>query len=103
MAKVVLNPVIKSIHGKLGDMVFRRSQTGKPTLIKLADMSNVKWSKAQKAHRQRFKEAVAYARSAMSNSQVRAVYEKLAKKQGKRPFDLAVSDYFKGIDRTSDN
>jgi len=103
MAKVVLNPVIKSIHGKLGDMVFRRSPTGKPTLIKLADMSNVKWSKAQKAHRQRFKEAVAYARTAMSNSQVRAVYEKLAKKQGKRPFDLAVSDYFKDIDRTSDN
>lgn len=99
MSKVTLYPVIKSIRGKLGNMVFRRSPTGEATLIKLADMSKVKWSKAQKAHRQRFKAAVAYARAAMSDSTVRKLYEKMAKKQGKRPFDLAVSDYFKGIDR----
>jgi hypothetical protein len=66
------------------------------TLIKLADMSRVKWTNAQQAHRQRFKEAVAYAKAAMAVPEVRAAYETLAAEKHKRPFDLAVSDYFKG-------
>jgi hypothetical protein len=96
MAKVTLSPMVKEIRGKLGDFVFRRSHTGELTIIKTPDMSNVKWSKAQKAHRQRFKKAIEYAKAAMAEPMVRAIYEKTAKKQNKRPFDLAVSDYFKG-------
>ena len=96
MAKITLNPMIQSAQGKMGNTVFRRSHTGEMTLIKLADMSNVKWSDAQQAHRQRFKQAVAYAKAAMAEPKARAVYEKSAAKQHKRPFDLAVSDYFKG-------
>jgi hypothetical protein len=61
-------------------------------------MSNVQWSESQQAHRQRFKQAVAYAKAAMAEPTVRAKYEKAALKAGKRPFDLAVSDYFKGKD-----
>ncbi|HXD11522.1 MAG TPA: hypothetical protein VN653_15770 [Anaerolineales bacterium] len=98
MAKVTLSPHIKDIRGKVGDTVFRRSHNGKLILSKMPDMSNVKWSKAQKAHRQRFKKAVAYARAAMAEPKVRAKYEKAALEAGKRPFDLAVSDYFKGKD-----
>jgi hypothetical protein len=96
MAKVTLSPMIKEIHGRLGDAVFRRSHTGEMSLIKLADMSNVKWSRAQQAHRQRFREAVAYAKAAMAVPEVRAMYEKSAVERHKRPFDMAVSDYFKG-------
>ncbi len=96
MAKITLNPMIKEAHGRLGNYVFRCSHTGEMSLIKVADMSNVKWSEAQKAHRQRFKEAVAYAKAAMAEPKARAQYEKAAAEAGKRPFDLAVSDYFKG-------
>jgi hypothetical protein len=88
--------MVQSAQGKMGNAVFRRSHTGEMTLIKLADMSRVKWTDAQQEHRQRFKEAVAYAKAAMAVSEVRATYEKLAAEQHKRPFDLAVSDYFKG-------
>ena len=98
MAKVTLNPMIKTVNGRLGNAVFRRSNTGEMSIIKLADMSNVKWSKAQKAHRARFKAAVAYAKAAMVEPKVRAAYEKSAKEANKRPFDMAVSDYFKGRD-----
>ena len=101
MAKVTLSPLVKDIHGKLGNVVFRRSHTGKLIASKTPDMSNVKWSKAQKAHRQRFKKAVAYAKAAMAEPKVRAKYEKAAAKAGKRPFDLAVSDYFKDKDLLS--
>ena len=96
MAKVKLNPTFLRIQGKMGNAVFRLSHTGELSMTKVPDMSRVKWSKAQKEHRQRFKRAVAYARVAMADEKVRLKYEKLAKKLGKRPFDMAVSDYFKG-------
>jgi hypothetical protein len=66
MAKVTLNLAIKQIRGKMGDVVFRVSPTGELTITKLPDMSRVKWSKAQKAHRQRYKKAIAYAKAAMA-------------------------------------
>jgi hypothetical protein len=61
-------------------------------------MSRVKWSSPQKAHRERFRQAVLYAKAAMKNLEVRSVYEQMAaeKKNNKRPFDMAVSDYFAG-------
>jgi hypothetical protein len=96
MAKVILSPMIKEISGKLGDYVFRRTHAGEVILSKVPDMSRVKWSKAQKEHRKRFKQAVVYAKAAMADPKVRARYEKRAAKENKRPFDLAVSDYFKG-------
>ena len=96
MAKITLDPMIKSIQGTLGDYVFRRTPAGGISISKSPDMSRVKWSKAQKEHRKRFKQAVAYARAAMAEPSVRARYEKEAAKKNKRPFDLAVSDYFKG-------
>jgi len=96
MAKVKLNPMLDDIRGKLGNYVFRRSHTGELTLIKRANMSRVKWSKAQKENRERFKKAVAYAKAAMAEPEVRARYEKEAALKNKRPIDLAVSDYLKG-------
>jgi hypothetical protein len=80
----------------MGNIVFRRSHTGEMCITKLPDMSNVQWSEAQQAHRQRFKQAVIYAKAAMAEPIVRIQYEKAAVQAGKRPFDLAVSDYFKG-------
>jgi len=96
MAKVTLNPIITEMHGKTGNLVFRRSPKGEIYAIKRADMSRVKWSQAQKAHRQRFKKATAYAKAAMAKPGVRAIYEKTAAKQGRSAFFVAVSDYFKG-------
>jgi len=96
MAKVDLNPMIEGLHGKLGNTVFRRVHNGTTTATRIPDMSKVKWSEAQVEHRQRFKQAVAYARAAMVDPKVRAEYEKAAAKIGKRPFDLAVSDFFHG-------
>ena len=101
MAKVTLNPMIDDLHGKIGGYVFRRAPSGKLILSKAPDMSKVKWSKAQKENRQRFKKAVAYAKAAMAEPTVRARYEKEAAKKNKRPYDLAVSDYFKGRDLLS--
>lgn len=96
MAKITLHPTILRIKGKMGNAVFRRTHTGEMSITKLPDMSDVHWSDAQRAHRQRFKEAIAYARAAMADETVHAQYLEIAAAKGKRPFDMAVSDYFKG-------
>jgi hypothetical protein len=96
MAKVILNPLINQVYGKLDKLVFRRTSAGGTSVIKLADMSNVQWSEAQMAQRQRFKEAAAYARAALADPQVRARYAERAAALNMRPRDLAISDFFKG-------
>jgi hypothetical protein len=98
MPKVKLHPMFVEIQGKMYDMVVKLSPQGELILAKRPDMSKVKWSKAQKAHRQRFKRAAAYAKAALADPQVRRKYERRAKKLGRRPWHVAVSDYFKGND-----
>ena len=93
MAKAKLNPILLELHGKVGNMVFRRTRNGGVSLIRKADMSNVKWSPAQVANRQRFREAVAYAKQRLADPQVRATYEEIAAKQGKRALEVAISEY----------
>lgn len=97
MPKVRLNPLIEEIHGTMYDVVFKLSAKGNMIITKRPDMSNVKWSRAQQVQRQHFKEAVAYAKAALADPKVRARYERKAKKQGKRAWDVAVSDYFQGV------
>jgi hypothetical protein len=96
MAEVILHPTIRSLHGKMGDVVFRKTPSGKQSMIKRADMSNVEWSDAQQDQRQRFKEANAYAKAAMADETLRLIYETVARKRKKNPYRLAFSDYFDG-------
>jgi hypothetical protein len=100
MAKATLNPVFELFTGKIGNLIFPRAHTGKLSIMYHRDTSHIKGSSAQKAHRERFRKAVAYAKSAMNDPAVRSVYEQMAaeKKSNKRPFDMAVSDYFAGND-----
>ncbi|HEX6269842.1 MAG TPA: hypothetical protein VFZ43_06375 [Anaerolineales bacterium] len=95
MVKVILQPGLRELRGKMGDWTYRRMY-GKQTIMKTPDMSNVKWSKAQKANRQRFSQAISYAKQAMANPKARVHYEKAAKKAGRQPFRVAVSDFLQG-------
>jgi hypothetical protein len=107
MAKVILQPgvkgneLIKEIRGKVGNIVFRQSPNGDIIISKAPDMSSVEWSPAQQEHRQRFQAAIAYAKAAMADPDARAIYEKKADEGNGRPFQMAVSDYFKGVDLLS--
>ena len=60
-------------------------------------------SEAQKTHRQSFKLAIAYVSAALADPALRAYYQEMARQQGKRPRDVACSDYMKGNDRFSTN
>jgi hypothetical protein len=93
--RVELNPTVEKYRGKIGKLTYRWMY-GKQTVMKTPDMSNVKWSKAQKANRERFAEAILYAHQAMADPKVRAHYEEIAEKADRQPFRVAVSDYLAG-------
>jgi DnaJ-class molecular chaperone len=95
MTRVRLHPPVKSMSGKMGIYTYR-VMYGKQTLMKTPDMSKVKWSKAQKANRQRFRKAIAYAHQVMADPRLRAHYEKVGKKANRQPFRVAVSDFLAG-------
>lgn len=97
MAKVELDAPFKRIQGKIGKLSYRWTH-GQQTVMKTPDMSNVKWSEAQKANRQRFAGAIRYAKQAMADPEASAQYEKMAKKSGRQPFRVAVSDFLAGND-----
>ena len=98
MPKVKLAPFIEEIHGTLYDMVFKKTPQGEMIVTKKPDMSRVKWSKAQKANRKHMSEAITAAQLALMDPKVRAKYERKAKKQGRRAWNLALSDCLKGKD-----
>lgn len=95
MVRVRLHAPVKSMSGKMGIYTYRVMH-GEQTLMKTPDMSSVKWTKAQKANRERFREAIAYARQAMADPTVRVHYENIGKKADRQPFRVAVSDYLAG-------
>jgi len=98
MAKVRFHPLLEQIRGKIDGLVFRSSHNGKVSVYGSPDMSRVKWSPAQETHRERLAEASAYAKAAIADPQIRPIYEQMSmeRKGNKRPYDMAVSDYFHG-------
>jgi hypothetical protein len=93
--KVELNPTVDKYRGKIGKLTYR-VMYGKQTVMKTPDMSKVQWTKAQKASRERFADAIHYAKRAMADPKVRAHYEKAGKKANRQPFRVAVSDFLAG-------
>ena len=98
MAKVQFHPLFEKLTGQIDGLVFRLSHNGKISAYVSPDMSGVKWSAAQQAQRERFAEASAYAKAAIADPHIRAIYEQMSmeKKGNKRPYDMALSDYSHG-------
>ena len=99
--KVLLHPMFQWIRGKMGKIVYRLSHNGEVSAYPAPDMSNIVWSPAQKAQRQRMARATAYAKLAIRHPEIRQFYVEMAKQRKMdegRPFDVAVSDYCQGND-----
>ena len=99
MAEIEFAEGIEGIHGTIGGLMIRRAASGKYYLSRVPDMSKVKASPAQRAHRQKFKQAAAYAKAALADPQVGEYYRSRAEQENKRARNLALSDGYHGIDR----
>ena len=97
MAKVRLNPMLMGISGTMAGFVFRRSNKKQEAIISQRPRkTNSQPSAAQLAQRERFAQAIAYAKAAMADPESRSHYEDLATR-AKTPFAMAVADYIKNI------
>jgi hypothetical protein len=102
MAIIELNPLFKEIHGKMGDVVFRRGLNGKTILSRAPHKKRKKSQKAQKAQKeqnarqqQRMLAAHEYAHFAMKDPVLRASYEKEAARTRSKAYWLALGDFLK--------
>jgi len=87
------NVLMRGHRGMIGNVVFRR--WGKKTVVSLAPSTkNRKWSKAQKANRLRFRDAMAYARKALNDPEMLKYYRKKTKGM-QTVWNVAVADYMK--------
>ena len=96
MAKVKLDPLFVSISGTMGGFVFKKSRKGEAIVARRPAKSKAEPSPAQKAQRERFKLANAYAKAVLADPVLRAVYEEIAAEEGLSVFAAARADYFKG-------
>jgi hypothetical protein len=92
MAKVRHNIVIQGLSGSLGDqLVIKQSRSGRTIVSAKPSFSpNREFSEAQKAQREAFREATAYARSAQGHT----AYVRKAEGSDQTPYTLAVADWF---------
>lgn len=91
MAKVENNVLVRGWSGKVGDAVFRQMKDGSTWVSVTPDFSRRKFSKGQKSHQSRFKEAASYARAA---AKAQPLYAELAKGTTKNAYNIALSDWF---------
>lgn len=92
MAKVKLNPIVESVRGQVGDLVFRNLR-GDTILSSKPDFSGVEATAGQTANRNRFRQAVAYGQLVMADDNARELYEEAAERKGKPAFALMVADF----------
>ncbi len=102
MAIVKLGPLLQEVHGKIGDLVFRRGPNGKTIVSKAPEKKKKKSKKAQKAvkernaqQRQLMYEAHDYAHAAMANPEMREHYEQEAIRKHTKAYSLAFASYFR--------
>lgn len=91
MPKVIMNEIIKAFRGAIGDMVFRQMPDGSVVVSMRPIFHGRKFSKAQKDHQSRFKEASRYARFAAKSQ---PIYAERARGTLKTAYNIALSDWF---------
>ncbi len=93
MARVKLNPILEQMHGKVGDLVFKRY--GDDTVVsRTPDVEGREWTEAQVAHREQFRQAALYGKLVLADPETRTIYEQAAQAKGKPVFSLTVADFF---------
>jgi len=91
MAMIVKNANVLGLSGSIGNLVFRQMPDGSTRVSAKPDFSKRVFSRDQKDHQNRFKQAVAYAREA---ARTQPIYAKLAEGTTKNAYNIALSDWF---------
>jgi hypothetical protein len=99
MAKSKNNVVTYGLSGKIGMLVFR--QIGGETIVSTMPEQSSEPTKKQLKHRKHFQRAVLYGTTAIESPETKELYEAAAAKKGRKPFNVAVADFFHAPDINS--
>lgn len=91
--KFKLNRAFREASGELDGLIYRNAY-GKVVASRKPELTNVVYTETQIAHRNRFKQAVAYGRSVMANGDVRPLYDAVAKEKNLPVFAVTIADFF---------
>jgi hypothetical protein len=97
MAKSKNNVVTRGLSGKIGNMLVFRQMGGETIVSTMPQQSSVVTEK-QLAHRKRFQQAVLYGTTAIESPETKELYETAAAKEKRKPFNVAVADFFHAPD-----
>jgi len=92
MAKIRKKGVIGEITGKVGQIVVKYSNG--QYIVTTPPVFTQPPTEKQVEHREKFKEAIDYAKTAIKTSPTKEVYENLAEDKQKYPMNVAVADFF---------
>ncbi len=92
MARGDKGSILDGFHGRLNEHIVIKQRNGKPVLCFYPQGKKVKWTENQKIHRQRFKDATAYAKQVMKNPDRLAFY-RTYEQDGINAANLAIRDY----------
>ena len=90
MAKIMINPLIQGLSGKLGDLVYRQRRDGTMVVSAAPKFKKREFTEKQLAHQRRFKQAGEYAREAAGSV---PLYAELAAQKKKSAYNIASSDW----------
>ncbi|GGH77942.1 hypothetical protein HNQ91_003993 [Filimonas zeae] len=94
MAESKNNIVTFGLSGLVGDLLVFTKRAGKTIVSRKPDKSSVPPTPLQISVRERFREAVQYAKSILSIPAAKAMYEEMTK-PGQSAFNLAMADVWK--------
>lgn len=94
MASVDKSSAFSALSGQVGKQLVFKKYGNKTVVSAYPDMSKVKPSKLQKAKRNIFKEAVAYAQEINNNAALKKKYQKKVKK-GQTVYHFAIQEFLK--------
>jgi hypothetical protein len=97
MPIVTLNSALVAIRGRVGDVVFK-TYRDKIVMTRVPRFVPGAATPAQRARRDRLKAATAFARRVYANTRAKACYADAARRLGRQPFRLAISDHLRCVD-----
>jgi hypothetical protein len=91
--KFKLNRAFRATSGELDGLIYRMSY-GKVVASPKPEVYNFSNTEVQLQHRERFKQAAIYGKSALADDEARAVYEEVAKEKNIPLFATTIADFF---------
>jgi hypothetical protein len=91
--KVILQPSLRGLSGKMGDWVYRYNKGKKKTFIGEMPVRTAEQTPAQLNQQERFGDGSRYASEAMENPALCEFYTALAEEWGMSPQNLAMADF----------